>query len=47
MGCSVAALCVYDMLKASSHGIVITDLRLEAKSGGKRLFDRTGAPPSE
>ena len=39
-GCSSAALCVYDMLKASSHDIVITDLRLEGKTGGKRHFER-------
>ena len=32
---SVAALTVYDMCKASSKGIVITDLRLEEKKGGK------------
>ena len=39
-GASAAALCVYDMCKALSHDIVIEELRLEAKSGGKRLFDR-------
>ena len=32
---SVAALTVYDMTKALDKGIVIRDLRLEAKSGGK------------
>eukprot|EP00890_Picochlorum_soloecismus_P005487 jgi/Picsp_1/593/NSC_00590-R1_molybdopterin biosynthesis protein cnx3 len=32
---SVAALTVYDMCKASSKGIVITDVRLEEKKGGK------------
>lgn len=31
----VAALTVYDMCKAASKGIVITDLRLEEKQGGK------------
>jgi len=34
-GASVAALTVYDMCKALSHDIVITDLRLVAKTGGK------------
>ena len=33
--CSVAALTVYDMLKAASKGLEITDLRLLFKSGGK------------
>ena len=35
-GASVAALTVYDMCKALSHEIVIGDIRLLAKSGGKR-----------
>jgi cyclic pyranopterin phosphate synthase len=39
-GASVAALTIYDMCKAFSHDIVITDLRLIAKSGGKNDFDR-------
>jgi len=33
--CAVAALTVYDMLKAASKGLEITDLRLLEKSGGK------------
>jgi cyclic pyranopterin phosphate synthase len=33
--CAVAALTVYDMLKAASKGLEITDLRLVHKSGGK------------
>jgi len=33
---SVAALTIYDMCKALSHEIVIADLRLVEKSGGKR-----------
>ena len=33
--CAVAALTVYDMLKAASKGLEITDLRLLFKSGGK------------
>jgi cyclic pyranopterin phosphate synthase len=32
---SVAALTVYDMCKAIDKGIVISDLRLERKTGGK------------
>lgn len=39
-GASVAALTVYDMLKAMSHDIVIGETRLMAKSGGKRDFIR-------
>ena len=39
-GASVAALTVYDMLKALSHDIVIGETRLMAKSGGKRDFRR-------
>jgi cyclic pyranopterin phosphate synthase len=35
-GASVAALTVYDMCKALSHEIVIGDVRLVEKSGGKR-----------
>ncbi len=37
-GASVAALTVYDMCKALSHGIQITEVRLLAKTGGKRDF---------
>ena len=35
-GAAVAALTVYDMCKALSHAIVIDDVRLLEKSGGKR-----------
>jgi cyclic pyranopterin phosphate synthase len=35
-GASVAALTVYDMCKALSHEIVVADVRLLEKSGGKR-----------
>ena len=35
-GASVAALTVYDMCKALSHRIVIADLHLAEKQGGKR-----------
>jgi len=34
-GASVAALTVYDMCKAMSHGIIIEEIRLVEKTGGK------------
>ena len=37
---SVAALTVYDMTKALSHDIRITDIQLQHKSGGKHEFNR-------
>ena len=37
-GASVAALTVYDMCKAMSHDIVISQTRLMAKTGGKQDF---------
>jgi cyclic pyranopterin monophosphate synthase len=37
-GASVAALTLYDMGKAVSHGIVIKEIRLLAKTGGKRDY---------
>ncbi len=42
-GASIAALTIYDMCKALSHGIVISDVRLLSKDGGKR--DYTEAAP--
>ena len=39
-GASIAALAVYDMCKAISHDIVISETRLMAKSGGKEDFVR-------
>jgi len=39
-GASIAALTIYDMCKALSHNISITQTRLMAKSGGKRDFER-------
>jgi len=39
-GCTVAALCVYDMLKAVSHDIVLAETKLMSKRGGKRPFQR-------
>lgn len=37
---SVAALAVYDMCKAVTHDIVIKDIKLVSKTGGKRDFYR-------
>jgi cyclic pyranopterin phosphate synthase len=37
-GASIAALTVYDMCKALSHRIVIGDVRLLAKDGGKSSY---------
>jgi cyclic pyranopterin phosphate synthase len=37
---SVAALTIYDMLKAVQRDITITDLRLESKTGGKEDYSR-------
>jgi cyclic pyranopterin monophosphate synthase len=42
-GASIAALTVYDMCKALSHGIVIDGVRLLAKEGGKSGY--TAAAP--
>ena len=38
---SVAALTIYDMLKAVQKDIVITSIRLESKAGGKSDFTRS------
>ena len=38
---SVAALTIYDMCKALSHHIVIKELRLISKTGGKQDFHAT------
>ncbi len=45
-GASVAALALYDMCKAMSHAIVIREVRLLRKSGGKSDFVEA-APPRE
>lgn len=42
-GATVAALTIYDMCKALSHDIVIGDVRLLAKSGGKSDFRASAA----
>lgn len=39
-GVSVAALTIYDMCKALSQDIVISEVQLEQKSGGKNDFKR-------
>ncbi len=44
-GASVAALTVYDMCKALSHDIEIAAVRLLAKTGGKRDFQRRSTGP--
>ena len=46
VACAAAALAVYDMVKAIDRTAVITDLRLEAKSGG-RSGDFRREPASE
>ncbi|MEO9891256.1 cyclic pyranopterin monophosphate synthase MoaC [Aurantibacter sp.] len=39
-GVSVAALTIYDMCKALSHDIKISEIQLEQKTGGKNDFNR-------
>ncbi len=39
-GVSVSALTVYDMCKALSHDITISEIQLEQKTGGKHDFNR-------
>ena len=43
-GAAIAALTVYDMCKALSHDIVIGDLRLLSKDGGKSSYAAQAAP---
>jgi cyclic pyranopterin phosphate synthase len=40
VGASIAALTVYDMCKALSHDIVIREIKLMEKKGGKHEFRR-------
>ena len=47
MAVSVAALTLYDMVKAVDKGAVITDIRLEEKSGGKSGDFQRRAEPGE
>ncbi len=46
VACSNAALALYDMVKAVEKGAVITDLRLESKSGGRSGDYRRGDAPA-
>jgi len=39
-GAATAALTIYDMCKALSHGIEIRDVTLVSKTGGKRDYDK-------
>lgn len=41
VGTSIAALTVYDMCKALSHDIVIKEIKLMEKTGGKNDYKRT------
>lgn len=41
-GASVAALTIYDMVKAVSHRVEITNTKLLSKTGGKRTIDGEG-----
>jgi cyclic pyranopterin phosphate synthase len=45
-GASIAALTIYDMCKAMSHEIVIGDIRLIKKTGGKHDFDSDAGGPN-
>ena len=48
VACATAALALYDMVKAVERGAVITELRLETKSGGKSGdWRRTGDTGAE
>ena len=47
-GVSTALLTVYDMCKALDKGMVLTDIRLEHKEGGRSgTYDRPAAPGAE
>ena len=41
MGATITALTVYDMCKGLSHHIVIKEIKLLKKTGGKNDFERT------
>ena len=38
VGATHASICIYDMLKAISHNIIISEIKLISKSGGKSDF---------
>lgn len=44
VGCAVALLTLYDMLKAIDHGMTIGPIRLLEKTGGKSDFTAPPAP---
>ncbi|MBN1239253.1 MAG: cyclic pyranopterin monophosphate synthase MoaC [Gammaproteobacteria bacterium] len=46
-GVTAAALTIYDMCKALTHGIRIRDVGLVSKTGGKRDFGAAAAPSAE
>lgn len=46
-GAMIAALTFYDMAKAVTHGIVIKDVRLLEKSGGKSHYRAQRGPASD
>ncbi len=39
-GATIAALTIYDMCKAISHGMIIKEVKLVKKTGGKSDFDQ-------
>ena len=43
-GATIAALTVYDMCKALSHDIVIGEVRLLAKDGGRSSYSLKATP---
>ena len=47
IGVTHAAVCIYDMLKAVSHNIIISQIQLVSKSGGKSAYvNKESLPPS-
>ena len=44
ISCSVAALTIYDMCKAITHEMVISDVKLIGKTGGKRNIGSVEIP---
>jgi cyclic pyranopterin phosphate synthase len=46
-GAATAALTIYDMCKALTHGIQIREVVLLSKTGGKRDFDARAVPAVE
>uniref|UniRef100_A0A914NHX5 Molybdopterin cofactor biosynthesis C (MoaC) domain-containing protein n=1 Tax=Meloidogyne incognita TaxID=6306 RepID=A0A914NHX5_MELIC len=47
VGCSLAALTIYDMTKSASLGIKIESIELLGKIGGKRDFGQTEIEENE